>query len=286
MNIKQKFIFGLIMLCISATGVFAQEGEIVRNNLNSVEIEQMIKKVTDNEDEFRMALTSYVFNRYAKIQTIGLGGLITGTYQRDSFMTFTSEGERFEKVVHAPISTLTEISVSPEDLEDLSGVNAFAINPQDASNYTFNYIGKQKIDEINTHVFDVRPKVIPDPKKSKRRYFVGRIWVDDRDLMLVKSKGKGVPEPGKQKFAVIETWRINVDDKYWFPAYSSTDDELIFDNGNVVKLRMRVRYDNYAKGRSEVIILDGEEEIIDEMPKEKPKKEPLIDKEPPLEKDN
>lgn len=261
----KKYIFGLIVLCLSAIGIFAQEGEIVRNDLNSVEVEQIIQKFTKNEDDFRMALTNYVFNRSATVQTIGLGGLITGTYRRDSFMTFTSDGKRFEKITYAPISTLKELQITPEDIEDLGGVNPFAINPRDANDYTFNYIGKQKIDELNTHVFDVRPKVIPNPDKTKKRYFVGRIWVDDRDFMIVKSKGKGVPEPGKQKFPVVETWRTNVDGKYWFPAYTSSDDELVFDNGQVVKLRMRVRYDNYKQGRTEVIILD-DEEIVDEKP--------------------
>lgn len=272
MKIMQKAIFGLMILCLSAIGIFAQEGELVRNNLNSIEIEQIVEKFTKNEDNFRMALIQYVFNRSAQMQTIGLGGLITGTYRRDSFMTFKSTGERFEKIIYAPISTMKEIQITPEDLEDLGGVNPFSINPQDASNYTFSYIGKQKIDELNTHVFDVLPKVIPDYKKSDKRYFTGRIWVDDLDLMIVKSKGKGIPE-GKQRFPVVETWRINVDGKYWFPAYSSSDDELIFDNGRVVKMRVRVRYDNYKQGRSEVIILDDQDEIIENPPKEDPKKE-------------
>lgn len=271
-----KFIRSILtvaVLCLSAAGISAQEGEVVRHNLNSAEIERIVREFTRNEDEFRMALTNYVFNRSATVQTIGLGGLITGTYRRDSFMTFTSDGKRFEKITYFPISTLRELQVTAEDIEDLGGVNPFAINPRDAADYTFNYIGKQQIDELNTYVFDVRPRVIPDPKKTKKRYFVGRIWVDDRDLMIVKSKGKGVPEPGKQKFPVVETWRTNVDGKYWFPAYSSSDDELVFDNGQVVKLRLRVRYDNYKQGRSEVIILDSEDEIIENPPKQDPPKQ-------------
>ncbi|MGI8670341.1 MAG: hypothetical protein ACR2J3_10935 [Aridibacter sp.] len=245
--------FGIIILSLSAINIFAQEAEIVRNNLNSVEIENIINAFTKNEDDFRYALTNYVFNRSATIQTIGLGGLITGTYRRDSFLSFKKTGERFEKITYFPVPTMTEITITPEDLEDLGGVNPFAINPQNAKDYTFSYIGKQKIDELNTHVFDVRPKIVNE--KSKKRYFVGRIWVDDKDLMIVKSKGKGIPE-GKQRFPVVETWRTNVDGKYWFPAYSASNDELVFDNGQVIKLRLRVRYENYQQGRSEVIILD------------------------------
>ena len=267
MKTLRSLVIGIVFLCLFSIGATAQTSVIQRVNLNSIEIEQIIKKFTKNEDDFRFALTNYVFNRSATIQTIGLGGLITGTYRRDSFMTFSKDGRRFEKITYHPVSTMTEISVTPEDIEDLGGVNPFAINPRDANNYTFSHLGKEKIDELDLHVFDVRPKVLPNPKKSKKRYFTGRIWVDDRDFMIVKSKGKGVPE-GKQRFPVVETWRTNVDGKYWFPAYTSALDDLEFKNGQVVRLKMQVKYDNYKQGRSEVIILDDDEVVTEEDEKE------------------
>ncbi len=278
-KLKQATV-GSAIVCLLTIGGFAQTSVIQRVNLNAVEVEQIIKKFTKNEDEFRFALTNYVFNRSATIQTVGLGGLITGTYRRDSFLTFTTDGQRFEKITYHPVSTLKEIQVTPEDLEDLGGVNPFAINPQDVALYTFDYLGKEKIDELDLHVFDVRPKVIPNPDKTKKRLFVGRIWVDDRDFMIVKSRGKGIPETKRNKFPVVETWRTNVDGKYWFPAYSVANDELEFDSGQVVKLRVRVKYGDYKQGRSEVIILDDETPVpeppADKKPETvKPEDEPL-----------
>ncbi|MDH3494626.1 MAG: hypothetical protein OEM82_13810 [Acidobacteriota bacterium] len=270
-----SFSLLLIVALAAAVTVCPQERQIIPNVINQGEIDLLVEEFTRNEDEFRYALTQYVFTRKATIQTVGLGGLITGTYRRDSFMTFTDSGERFERILYAPISTLRDLQITREDLEDLGGVNPFAINPRDADQYHFQYIGKQKIDYLNLHVFDVRPKVVPDPKKSNKRYFRGRIWVDDRDKMIVKSEGKGIPE-GKQRFPVVETWRINVDGKYWFPAYSTSDDELVFDNGQVVKIRLRVSYDDYKQGRSDVRVLDEDTEIIDE-------KEPKDNAPPPLE---
>ena len=264
-----------LAICALVPAVIAQENAIIPNNISQVEIDRIVTRFTKNEDDFRYALTNYVFDRSATIQTIGLGGLITGTYRRDSFMTFTTAGERFERITYFPVSTLTEISVTPEDLEDLGGVNPFALEPRNISMYTFSYLGKQKIDELNLHVFDVRPKVIPNPDKSKLRLFTGRIWVDDQDFMIVKSLGKGIPE-GDQRFPVVETWRINVDGKYWFPAYSASNDELIFKSGQVVKLRVRVRYENYKQGQSEVIIMD------DDTPVEDPPKEPNPPAKPPM----
>lgn len=265
MKQTRVILFGLIVFCFSAIFASAQTSNIVKTNLSQTEIDRIIKTFTANEANFREALKNYVFNRNAAIQTIGMGGQVTGVYQRDSFMTFREDGTRFEKILYAPVSTLKEISISAEDIDNLGGVDPFAIEPQYVSNYNFTFLGKEHIDELDLYVFDVSPKVIPDWKKTSQKYFTGRIWVDDRDLMLVKSKGKAVPE-GKQRFPVMETWRDNVDGKYWFPAFSSSDDELVFDNGYVVKIRVRVTYKNYRVGRTDVIILDGEEEVKEEKP--------------------
>jgi hypothetical protein len=110
-------------------------------------------------------------------------------------------------------------------------------------------------------VFDVTPKVIPDPKKTKERFFSGRIWVDDRDLQIVKTKGKGLPETKINKFPVVETYREQIDGRYWFPTYSYADDELLFDNGDVLHIRMQVKYSDFKIARANVKITEiGEDE--------------------------
>ena len=265
--------FSLTILCFLAIGTFAQNSKIVKTNLSQAEIDRIVKSFTAKEAEFRDALTNYVFNRSATIQTLGMGGQITGTYRRDSFMTFAKDGSRFEKITFFPMSTLKELVITPEDIEDLGGVNPFALEPSKVSFYNFNYVGKEKIDELDLYVFDVSPKVMPDPK-SKLRLFTGRIWVDDRDLQIVKSKGKAVPETKENKYPVVETWRENIEGKYWFPAYSSSEDELVFDSGLAVKLKMRVKYTDYKLGRSEVRILDDEEEVKEDNPKPAPSSTP------------
>lgn len=259
-EVKMKvLIHSLLLTALFALVSMAQPASAPsRGNLSQAEVDRIIKKVTENEASFRDALTNYVFHRYATINTIGLGGQISGTYRRDSFMTFTKEGGRFEKILFFPIPTVEPGMVTPEDLEDLGGVNPFAIDPAMASQYKFTYVGTERIDELNLHVFDVTPKVIPNPEKTKVRMFTGRIWVDVDDLMIVRSKGKGVPETKKNKFPVVETTRQQIDGKYWFPADARADDELVFDNGAVLKLRIRVRYADYAVGRTDVRILDDE----------------------------
>jgi hypothetical protein len=216
------------------------------------DVVRIVRAFTAKETEFRRALAEYAFQRDALVQTIGLGGQITGEYHRVSRYSFSSAGERFEKVTYAPPPTLTEVAFTQEDLEDLGGVQPFALELSKIDAYNFTYAGKEHIDELDVYAFDVAPKVLP--KKVSERFFQGRVWVDVDDLQIVKVRGKGVPE-GDQRFPTFETYREQIDGKYWFPTYTSADDELVFKNGQVVHLRMRVRYAEYKrfKGTSRIV---------------------------------
>ncbi len=257
--IKKLLSLTLIVLCLTALPAVSQTSEIIKSNISQAEIDRIISEVTENEGLFRDALGVYAFKRNASFQTIGMGGQISGTYRRDSFMTFKEDGSRFEKILFFPISTITEIQITIADIENLGGIDPFAIEPSAANKYKFTYVGKEKIDEVNLYVFDVVPKVMPEAKKGVQRLFSGRIWVDDEDLFIVKSKGKAVPE-GKERFPTVETWRENIDGKYWFPSYSTADDELVFDSGQAVRIKVRVKYSGYTRGKTEVRIIDEEEE--------------------------
>lgn len=270
---KKIFAVCLVVFCLSALSVFAQPAtNVVKTDLSQTEIDTIVKKFTENEALFRQSLNSYAFNRDAMIQTLGMGGQISGVYKRRSFMTFDDKGARIEKILFMPMSTLKEITISNEDIENLGGVNPFAIEPASVGNYTFTIVGKERIDELDLYIFEVTPKTLPDPRKSSQKYFSGRIWVDVRDLMIVRSKGKALPE-GKdirgeeQRFPVVDTWRENVDGKYWFPSLSLAEEELIFDSGNVVKMKVRVKYTGYQVGKATVKIGDDEVEVKEEKKK-------------------
>lgn len=269
---KIRILLSLVLVFVTAATGRAQESNLSKGNVTPAEADRIIKKATENEREFRGALTQYVFNRNATIQIIGMGGQVTGQYRRDSFMSLLEDGRRFEKILFFPVATTPPGFVTPEDLEDLGGVNPFALEPGTIQHYNFTYLGKERIDELDLFVFEVVPKAIPDPKKTNLRLFTGRIWVDATDLMIVKSKGKAVPETKKNKFPVVETWRENIDGKYWFPSFASSDDELVFDDGSVVKLRIRIKYVDYRQGRTDVKILDEVEEVKEPVPAPTPKK--------------
>jgi TonB family protein len=229
---------------------------ITPSALPAARIDEIVRAFTAKETRFRQALNSYAFKRDALVQTIGMGGQVTGEYHRVSFFTFDDQGNRFEKINFFPMPTMTEISITAQDLEDLGGVNPFALEASKLNAYNFKYVGKEKIDELELYVFDVGPKIMPDPKKIKERFFQGRIWVDEQDLQIVKARGKGVPEDKNNKYATFETYREQIDGKYWFPTYTYADDELVFGNGNVVRLRMLVKYTDFMVGHGKVTITE------------------------------
>src|SRR5438105_8476875 len=233
-------------------------------SLTQAQVDAIIAKFSAKETQFRQALNSYAFKRDALVQEIGMGGQVVGEYHRVSDFTFDDKGNRFEKINYFPMPSFT--SVTQEDLEDLGGVNPFALEGGKINQYNFKYAGKERIDELDLYIFDVAPKVTPDPKKTKERLFIGRIWVDDRDLQIVKSRGKGVPETKINKFPNVETYREQIDGRYWFPTYSYADDQLVFGDGSVTHIRLRVKYTDFVKGHASVIIKDVEGDDKDKTP--------------------
>src|SRR5258706_3370756 len=246
---------------------------ITASTLSQSQVDTIIRAFTNKETRFRQALNTYAFKRDALVQTIGMGGQVTGEYHRVSYFTFNDQGERFEKINFFPMPTLTEINITAQDLEDLGGVNPFALEAAKINAYSFKYVGKEKIDELDLYVFDVGPRVAPDPRKIKDRYFQGRIWVDTQDLQIVKARGKAVPEDKNNKYPTFETYREQIDGKYWFPTYTYADDELTFGNGNVVRMRLLVKYTDFVVGHGKVTITEvGEAPVGSDKP-EPPKLE-------------
>lgn len=235
----------------------SQQSSLTTGALPQGDVDRIVKAFTDKEGSFRKALNQYSFKRDAVIQSIGPGGQITGEYHRVSLFTFDDSGTRYEKISFFPMPSFQ--SVTQEDLDDLGGIQPFALEPAKISQYNFKYVGKEKIDELNLFVFDVSPKVMPDAKKTKERFFLGRVWVEDQDLQIVKTKGKGVPETKRNKFPVVETYREQIDGRYWFPTYSYADEELFFENGEPLHIRMKVRYTDFAPARADVKITEIED---------------------------
>jgi hypothetical protein len=211
-----------------------------------VPVEQIIQQFAAREEEFRKERDHYTYTQTFSIQTIDENGMPDGEYRMTSDILFTPDGKRFEKVTDAPAPTLQRISLSQQDLDDLEHVQPFVLTTAELPKYNVTYVGRQQLDELGAYVFDVGPKTI----EKNQRYFQGRIWVEDRDLEIVKTDGKAVPDIKKKGnenvFPRFETFRENIEGHYWFPTYTRSNDTLHF-TGQDVQIRMTVRYANYKR---------------------------------------
>src|SRR5437899_873001 len=229
----RKLLPGLLLLC--AAGAFGDD----RKDMPPDEI---IRKFAAKEADFAKARANYTYRQTVKIQELSPSGNVQGQHEMVSDIIFSPEGKRTEKVVRAPVSTL-HLLLDPGDEEDLRNVQPFVLTTDQIPEYDIRYLGRQKVDEIPCYQFAVKPKKL----EKGKRYFEGEIWVDDRDLQIVKTFGKGVgllKKGADNQYPRFETYRQQIDGKYWFPTYTRSDDTLHCKNMNH-RLRMTVTSEHY-----------------------------------------
>jgi hypothetical protein len=220
------------------------------------EVGQIIQKFAARESEFAAARENYTYRQTARLLEVDEFGNERGRWEMVTDILFVN-GKRTEKVIRAPVATLRNIILTPEDEQDLRNVQPFVLTAGEVSDYLIRYLGTQKVDEIPAYVFAVKPKKLEQGK----RYFQGIIWVDDRDLQIVKSYGRGVGLVKKgtdQQFPKFETYREQIDGKFWFPVYTRSDDVLQFESGPAQRIRMTVRYEDYKQFKADSVIKYGE----------------------------
>ena len=221
--------------------------------------EEVIQRFSVKEAEFRKAREAYTYKQSVKMEELDGSGRATGKWEIVSDIIFGPNRQRVEKVTYAPVITLHNIVLTPQDEQDLRSVQPFVLTADDIGKYDVKYSGKENADEIPCYTFQVKPKTM----LKGERYFEGKIWVDDRDLQIVKTFGKGVGLLKKgedNQFPKFETYRAQVDGKYWFPVYTHADDVLNFTNSSQ-RIRMVVKYENYKRFGAETNITFGEEVV-------------------------
>jgi len=241
----------------------------------SIAVDQIIQQFAAREVEFKNERENFTYVQTFVVQTIGPDDEPDGEYRMTSDITFTPAGKRYEVVTNAPPPTLQRVSLSEQDLNDLRNVQPFVLTTDELPKYDVTYVGREQIDEISAYVFDVAPKKI----EKNQRYFQGRIWVDDKDLEIVKTYGKAVPDIRKggteNVFPRFETYRENIESHFWFPTYTRADDVLHF-RSDAVRIHMMVRYSNYRRFRVSIRLVPPPPESPPDTPAPPPK--PLIPK--------
>ena len=268
MKLTRSLTMFAIVMAMSHS-LLSQEGPLLSDPPKGITAEQIIQKFAAKEKEFKQARDEYTFRQDVRVQTLD-GDTVTGEYREVFDVTYDNQGRHLENVVFAPQSSLTEILMSPEDLQDIRHLLPFVLTTDEIPEYDIMYVGQQQEDELHTYVFDIAPKKI----EEKKRYFQGRVWVDDQDLQIVKTSGKTVPDIRKKNnenlFPKFSTWREQVDGRYWFPAYTLADDTLHFRKGAYqdVHIKEIVKYTDYKRFGSKVkITYQGNE--VERAPQQK-----------------
>jgi hypothetical protein len=239
--------------------------------------EQIIQKFAAKESEFQQALNRYTYRRVARVQTLDDDNKVDGEYYEVDDVVFDPTGKRTEKVVYAPENSLQRVMMSASDLQDIQHGYPFVLTAEEIGQYNVRYVGRQKVDEVDCYVFDVAPKVI----EKKKRYLLGRIWVDMTDLQIVVTNGRMVPDDTRKNKEDLHppfmTWRQQVDGHYWFPVYTKGEGILHFSGGNGymaedVHIRDTIKYTDYKQfGSTTKIIYEGQD-ITAPAPEKEPKK--------------
>ncbi|HEY0564472.1 MAG TPA: hypothetical protein VGC88_02755 [Terriglobales bacterium] len=239
--------------------------------------DEIMKIVARKEADFKKARDNYTFRQDVDIEEMD-GGTAVGGYKLVQDVLFDDRGRRTENVVFAPQNTLRRIQLMKEDEDDFRNIFSFVITPDLLPVYDAKYVGHQQVDELGTYVFDLKPIHM----QKGQRYFEGRIWVDDQDLMVVKSSGIGVPNSKDNQPLPFTTWREQIDGKYWFPTYTKGQGNIkAYDHGHVVDetpVKAVVKYTDYKQYKATSTVTFGD--VVDDpnqnqnQPKQTPQQAP------------
>lgn len=246
------WLIGILLFATAAQGQSdCAEGDSVLDMTppKDMKPEEVIQKFAAMETKVKEARSHYTYRQDVLVQTLNDKSdksSVDGQFHEVAEISYDSKGKREEKVTYAEQSTLRGIQVSPEDQEDIRTFMPLILTTEDLPQYNLTYAGRQHVDDLDTFVFHVVPK----KEEKNKRYFQGKIWVDNHDLQIVKVCGKSVPEvtqKGKNKDVrpMFLSLRQPVGD-YWFPAYVKVDDTLTF-RVQSVHVREIVKFTGYKK---------------------------------------
>jgi hypothetical protein len=200
--------------------------------------QEIIQKLAANEDVMKQKYETYDFTQTIRIEELADPG---GKFSVTGEVYTRPDGQRYMRVAKQPESDLKVEHFSLEDVHTIATLPLFALTTREIVNYNFKYVGQEKLDQLTTYVFQVKPKLL----SRKQRFFEGLIWVDDHDFAIVKSYGKFVSEISGNgtslPFTMFETYRENFQGKYWLPTYTRSDDYVKGPNDEELPLRLVMR---------------------------------------------
>jgi hypothetical protein len=211
----------------------------------SIPPEEIIKRFSQKEDEYIAARAGYSYKKTVRLEEFGPDGKPSGQLSLVIEAKPGPDGKIYEKTIERPQSTLRYLEMGPEDFQALARMPAYPLTTAQLAKYNLKYLGKELVDEINCYIFQVKPKTV----ERAHFYFDGIVWVDEAYLEVVKTYGKWVNDLGDMRsatmpFNIFETYRENVEGKYWLPNYMRSDDTINLKDLNV-QVRLVIKWTDY-----------------------------------------
>jgi hypothetical protein len=257
----------ILTLALLLTTVQAQQGfgPLDPTPPATATIPEILQHMAQQESAFASARDHYTFRQDVTFETLSpTTNLPDGSYHQISDISFDDANRRVEHVLFAPANTLQRVTLTEADLADVAHRLPFILTTPELPDYTLTYLGRQRVDQLDTYVFDCAPRQL----LKDHRYFQGKVWIDQHDDQIVLINGLAVPQdtrPGHENLSPpFTTYYQQIDGKYWFPIYTRADGTLHFPAqkealSQAVHVRTTVRYTDYQRFHATVTLHYGSE---------------------------
>lgn len=252
--------FATLLACAAARGQAAPTGPMTappEHNVRRVGTEptpaappslppdEIIKRFAQKEDEYIVARGGYGYKKTVRLEEFGADGKMSGQMLLVSEATASADGKVRERTVERPQSTLQYLEMGPEDFQQLARMPFYPLVTANLAKYDLKYLGKELVDEVDCYIFQVKPRTV----ERAHYFFDGIVWVDTQYLEVVKTYGRWINDLGDMHsttmpFGIFETYRDNVDGKYWMPNYMRSDATLNLKDQNV-NVRLVIKWTDY-----------------------------------------
>jgi hypothetical protein len=236
------------LLALAAAQVFVLiDGSIAQTASSPDEV---IKRAAANEQKLRSVEKEFSYRQEILVQTFGEANTVNSQLHRISEWAYDNLGNRSEKIIEYPASPLTAaLGILQPDFKSLLGVDLFFLTTDSLSGYSIKFVSRQKIDDLNTYLFDIEPA---DQKNSPKREkgdhpFKGKVWIDDQDFQIVSVQGRAVTAKDEvARFPKFECYRENVESGVWLPSIVQARDVLDLKRVDL-PIKIEIKYSGYKR---------------------------------------
>jgi hypothetical protein len=203
----RQLVGGLVLV------VCLVSGHCVQAQVPSVDA--IVAQLTDKNAERQRELESYTSERTYRVEYHGTGGEHHGEIV--VHVEYGEHGEKHLAVISESGSkiicerVLRKMVETEQEASERSNRKQIALS---AENYTFELLGEQMVDGMQTWVLRVAPKI------ENKLTYRGRIWVSKDDFAVVRVEGEPAKNPSWWISRASFDWQYERHGKFWLPERS------------------------------------------------------------------